>query len=94
MRRNGINEMTQNQENTLTPRDVDYWKLTYRELVISPEWAELDAETRARRFLEKIEAQLSEADSPSQLKALFECSKEENLKTARQMIKQFEDEKT
>ena len=83
--------MTQNEGDTLTPRQFDYWELTYRELAITPQWSELDAEARAQKLLERIEAKLSEADSPPQLKALFDCAREERLKTVRTMIERFAD---
>lgn len=84
--------MMQDESPLLTPREFDYWKLLYRELVISPEWSKLNAAAKAERFLEKIEAKLSEADAPPQIKALFHCARDERLKTVRQMMEHFKRE--
>ncbi len=84
--------MTQNEAELPTPREFDYWKLTYRELTLLPEWLDLGAEARAVKLLEKIEAEIAEADAPPQRKALFNCPGEGRLKTVRRMIKYFEEE--
>jgi hypothetical protein len=76
----------------ITPRDADYWKLTYRELALLPDWGELDKEARAQKLLEKIEEQINEADAPPQRKALFACAGEERLPIVRRMIEYFENE--
>jgi hypothetical protein len=52
----------------------------------------LSTESRARKLLERIDEKLLEADAPTQRKALFTCPPKEKLKTARKMIKYFEDE--
>ncbi len=85
--------MTEHEGGLVTPREFDYWKLTYRELALSPDWAKLDAEARARQLLEKIEIRLNEADAPPQIKALFDCSIDGRLQTVRQMIERFENKR-
>jgi hypothetical protein len=84
--------MTHDEGDTITPREYDYWKSIYRELVLLPDWSELNAESRANQLLERIDEKLLEADAPPQRKALFTCQPAEKLKTARKMIKYFEDE--
>jgi ferredoxin-NADP reductase len=84
--------MAQEESDMITPRETDYWKLIYRELVLLPEWAELSAESRAHKLLERIDEKLLEADAPPQRKALFACAPEEKLQTVRKMIEYFEDE--
>ena len=86
--------MTDDEGGIITPREYDYWKLIYRELVLLPEWSELNAESRAHKLLERIDGKLLEADAPPQRKALFTCPPEEKLKTARKMINYFENEET
>jgi hypothetical protein len=83
--------MAHDEGGMITPREYDYWKVIYRELVLLPDWAELSSELRARKLLERIDEKLLEADSAPQRKALFTCSPEEKLKTVRKMIKYFED---
>jgi hypothetical protein len=84
--------MAENESNQSNPREYDYWKLDYRSLALLPEWADLDGAERARRLLEKIEEKLKDLDSPPQRKALFACSTEDRLKTARRMLDYFERE--
>jgi enoyl reductase-like protein len=84
--------LTEDEGNLTTPREFDYWKLTYRELSLSPDWAELTPADRAQKFLERVEEQLHAADAPPQRKALFNCAPEERVKTARRMIEYFESE--
>jgi ferredoxin-NADP reductase len=84
--------MTHGEGGMITPREYDYWKLIYSELVLLPDWSELSAESRAHKLLERIDEKLLEADAPPQRKALFTCPPEEKLKTARKMIHYFEDE--
>ena len=84
--------MTHDEGGIITPREYDYWKSIYQELVLLPDWSELNAESRANKLLERIDEKLLEADAPPQRKALFTCPPEEKLKTARKMIKYFEDE--
>ncbi len=84
--------MAENDSNQSSPREYDYWKLDYRELALLPEWAELSAEERARKLLEKIEEKLKNLDSPPQRKALFACSEEDRQKVARRMLDYFESE--
>jgi hypothetical protein len=84
--------MTHDEGGIITPREYDYWKLIYRELVLLSDWADLSAESRARKLLERIDEKLLEADAPPQRKALFACLPEEKLKTVRTMINYFEDE--
>jgi hypothetical protein len=84
--------MAENESNQSNPREYDYWKLDYRALALLPEWAELDGEERAHRLLEKIEEKLKDLDAPPQRKALFACSIEDRLKTARRMLDYFERE--
>lgn len=76
----------------ITPREYDYWKLIYSELVLLPDWADLSAESRAHKLLERIDEKLLEADASPQRKALFTCPPEEKLKTTRKMINYFENE--
>lgn len=83
---------TEDEGHLTTPREFDYWKLTYRELLLSPGWSEMSMEERAAKFLERIEEQLHDTDSPPQRKALFNCGTDERLKTARRMIEYFESE--
>lgn len=84
-------EPTQNEGSAVTPRQFEYWRLTYRELTMSPEWSGLGAEGRAQKLLEKIEAKLHEADVPPQRKALLGCSEDQKMEAARDMIAEFED---
>lgn len=84
--------MTEDGDLRPTPREYDYWKLSYREVAILPEWSGLGAEARAQRLLEKIEEKLAEADAPPQRKALFQCPEDERLKTVKRMIEYFEEE--
>ena len=84
--------MAQEEGFIQTPRQFDYWKLTYRELALLPDWANLGAEDRAQKLLERIEEQLAEPDAPPQRKVLFDCPKEDRLKVARRMIEHFEEE--
>jgi hypothetical protein len=84
--------MTDDEGRMITPREYDYWKLIYSELVLLPDWSELSAESRAHKLLERIDQKLLEADAPPQRKALFTCPPEEKLKTARKMINYFENE--
>ena len=84
--------MTHDEDSMITPREYDYWKSIYRELVLLPDWSELNAESRASKLLERIDEKLLEADAPPQRKALFICPPEEKLKATRKMIKYFEDE--
>ncbi len=81
----------EDKDGMITPRQIDYWKLTYRELSIAPEWSGLNTEDRARKLLERIEAKLHEADAPPQSKALLGCSEEQRLEAVREMIVEFED---
>ena len=39
--------MTDDEGGIITPREYDYGKLIYREMVLLPEWSELSAESRA-----------------------------------------------
>ena len=82
--------MTDDEGGIITPREYDYWKLIYSELVLLPDWSELSAESRAQKLLERIDEKLLEADAPPQRKALFTCPPGEKLKTARKMINYFE----
>jgi hypothetical protein len=84
--------MTDDEGGMITPREYDYWKLIYSELVLLPDWSELSAESRAHKLLERIDEKLLEADASPQRKALFTCPPEEKLKTARRMINYFENE--
>ena len=84
--------MTDDEGGMITPREYDYWKLIYSELVLLPDWSELSAESRANKLLKRIDEKLIEADAPPQRKALFTCPPAEKLKTAHKMIKYFEDE--
>ena len=84
--------MTHDEDGMITPREYDYWKAIYRELVLLPDWSELNVASRANKLLERIDKKLLEPDAPPQRKALFACPPEEKLKTARKMIKYFEDE--
>ena len=84
--------MAEDEGGQSSPREYDYWKLDYRELALLPEWAELEAEERARRLLEKIEGKLKNLNAPPQRKALFACPPEERLKMARRMLDHFEAE--
>jgi len=84
--------MTHEESGMITPREYDYWKSVYRELVLLPDWSELNAESRANKLLERIDEKLLEADAPPQRKALFTCPQEDKLKTACKMIKYFEHE--
>jgi hypothetical protein len=84
--------MTQDEGDIITPREYDYWKLTYHQLVLLPEWAKLSWKERAQKLLERIDQKLSQPDAPVQGKALFACRPEEKLKTARNMINYFESE--
>jgi hypothetical protein len=52
----------------ITPREYDYWKLIYSELVLLPDWSELSAESRAHKLLERIDEKLLEADAPHNAK--------------------------
>lgn len=79
----------EHDSNQSSPREYDYWKLDYRQLVISPGWEELSDEERARLLLEKIEEKLKDLDAPPQRKALFACSPEDRLKVARRMLDYF-----
>jgi len=82
--------MTQNESSIITPRQVEYWELEYRQLSLLPEWSELSAAERARKLLERIEAKLSEVDAPPQIKTLLGCSEEQRLESARKIIAHFE----
>ncbi|CAN5619736.1 hypothetical protein BH20ACI3_BH20ACI3_23480 [soil metagenome] len=82
--------MKEDPRDLVTPREYNYWKLIYRELALLPEWIELDAEARAQKLHERIEAKLHEADTLPQLKVLFECTPVERLKTVSKMIEYFE----
>ena len=84
--------MTHDEGGMITPREHDYWKLIYSELVLLPHWSELSAESRAHKLLERIDEKLLEADASPQRKALFTCPPEEKLKTARKLINYFENE--
>lgn len=85
-------ESVQNEGQIPTPRQFEYWRLTYRGLTILPEWSGLSTEDRARKFLESIEAKLHEPDVPPQSKALLGCAEEQRrLEAAREMITHFED---
>lgn len=84
-------EPAQNEGPVVTPRRSEYWRLTYRELTMLPEWFGLSTEDRAQKLLEKIEAKLHEADVPPQSKALLGCSEDQRLEAAREMITEFED---
>ena len=84
--------MTDDEDGIITPREYDYWKLIYRELVLLPDWEELGAESRSHKLLERIDQKLLEADAPPQRKALFTCPPEEKLKTARKLVDYFENE--
>jgi hypothetical protein len=84
--------VTQEESGMITPREYDYWKSIYRELVLLPGWSELNAESRANKLLERIDERLLETDAPPQRKALFTCRQEDKLKTVCKMIKYFEDE--
>ena len=84
-------ESVQNEDQMPTPREFEYWRLTYRELTILPEWSGLNTKDRARKLLESIEAKLHEADVPPQSKALLGCSQDQRLEAAREMITHFED---
>jgi hypothetical protein len=86
--------MTENESSQSSPREYDYWKLDYRELMLLPEWAGLETRERARRLLEKIEAKLQNLDAPPQRKALFACSQEDRLRVVHRMLDYFEREKT
>ena len=81
----------EDKDGMITPRQPDYWELTYRALSIAPEWSGLNTEDRARKLLERIEAKLHEADAPPQSKALLGCSEEQKLEAVREMIVEFED---
>ena len=83
--------MTENESPRPTPREFEYWELTYRDLVITPEWFGLGAEGRVQKLLERIEEKLAEADSPPQQGALFNSSREGNLETVQRMIAHFEE---
>ena len=72
-----------------TPRDVDYWEPLYRELALLPDWGALDEGARARRLLDRIEAECHGPDAPEQIKALLCCSPEEQLRTVRGMLRHF-----
>ena len=48
----------------VTPREYDYWKPIYRELVLLPDWSELNAEARANKLLEWIDEKLLEQMLP------------------------------
>ncbi len=80
----------EDKSDMITPRQLDYWELTYRELVITPDWPGLNAEDRARKLLEIVDAKLHEADAPPQSKALLGCSEEQRLEAVREMIVKFE----
>ena len=72
-----------------TPRDEDYWEPFYRQLVLLPEWAEWDEETRARHLLAMIEQEFHEADAPAQIKVLLCGTPEDKLKTVKVMLRHF-----
>lgn len=76
----------------ITPRNFEYWKLTFRELAISPGWTDLSLAERARKLLDRVEQELSNTNAPPQRRALFDCSPEDRLGTARKMIEHFEEE--
>jgi hypothetical protein len=80
----------ENESGQSSPREYDYWKLDYRQLLLLPGWAEMSGEERARRLLEKIEEKLKDLDAPPQRKALFACSTQDRLKVAREMLDYFE----
>jgi hypothetical protein len=84
--------MTHDEGGMITPREYDYWKSIYHELVLLPDWSELNLESRAHKLLERIDQKLLEADASPQRKALFTCPTEQKLKTVQKMIKYFEDE--
>jgi enoyl reductase-like protein len=84
--------MTQNEKSIITPRQLEYWELEYRQLALLPDWSELSAGDRARKLLERIEAKLSEVDAPPQIKALLGCSEQQRLDSAHQIIAHFEGE--
>jgi hypothetical protein len=84
--------MTEDEGRMITPRQYEYWKLIYSELLLLPDWSALSAESRAHKLLERIDEKLLEADAPPQRKALFTGPPEEKLKTARKMINYFENE--
>lgn len=84
-------ESAQDEGQMHTPREVEYWRLTYRGLTILPEWSGLSREDRARKLLENIEAKLHEADVPPQSKTLLGCSGEQKLEAAKEMITHFEE---
>ena len=84
--------MAHDEGGMITPREYDYWKPIYRQLVLLPDWSELNAESRANKLLQRVDETLLAADAPPQRKALFKCPPEERLKTAHKMIKYFEDQ--
>ena len=84
--------MTHNEDEMITPREYDYWKSIYDEVVLLPDWSEMNLESRAKKLLERIDKKLLEADAPPQRKALFTCPTEQKLKTVQKMIEYFEGE--
>ena len=42
--------MTHDEGSMITPREYDYWKSIYRELVLLPDWSELSAGSRANKL--------------------------------------------
>lgn len=81
--------MSQEEGHIVTPREYDYWKLLYREMVLLPEWSHLTDVERAQRLLERINQKLIEPDASPQRKALFSCPDEERVKRVLDMIEYF-----